>query len=150
MRGLTCFCLIFMVGCSSVVAQAPWLTSSQTEIFPKETNRLPSSKIHALSEKEMDFAVQKLELHQYLPVSAEQINELFPSISGKIDPLADYYLVRAEADHSGGVYSGFYEGQTLLVLYNRMGSCGPEARSAVVIELKAAPVRVYGGCSGAL
>ena len=151
MHRVVCFCFIFVIGCSSIAApQVHWLTQSQTEIFPKETNRLPPSKIHALSEKEMGVAVQKLGLHQYLSVSAEQINELLPSISGKIDPLADYYLVRAEADHSGGVYSGFYEGQTLLVLYNRMGSCGPEVRSAVVIELKAAPVRVYGGCSGAL
>lgn len=151
MRRLTCFCFIFMIGCSSIaVPQVQWLTSSQTEISPKETNRVPPSKIHTLSEKEMDIAVQKLELHQYLSISAKQINELFPSISGKIDPLAGHYLVRAEADRSGGVYSGFYEGQTLLILYNRMGSCGPEVRSAVVIELKAAPVRIYGGCSGAL
>jgi hypothetical protein len=61
----------------------------------------------------------------------------------------DVYLARALSDEDYGTFSAFVDEGGLLLLYNRMGSCGTLIRRVIAIRLKARPSNAYAGCSAA-
>ena len=134
------------IGESAIFTESDWL-SFQRAPMPLATNELKSSSYAEVSDGEVSKAIQLLESLQVIELREDA--GLLPSarngLLGK-----RLFLLRAKKDDMEGAFSVYLSDGRALILYNHLGGCGNEKKSALVVASETPITEVFGGCSSGI
>ncbi|MBB4129827.1 hypothetical protein [Xanthomonas sp. 3075] len=139
----------FISGCAgNVVEEAGW-NEKKSFHNPQEFHRLKPHKIVEIVSGNLIAAKNMLGTKEYIKIDPDKFRSL-TGFRGKIEEKENHFLVASKKDDADGVYSAFFYGGRLNLIYNHMGKCGELVPGVVIVSIDGEIIELSSGCSGAL